>query len=212
MARMEGPLEPALLAEVTARAKKQIRARMRHLRKSHPGRVLAQKSENLAQRLIGQLTDEESVALFWPLIDRGEVDIRPVDAALRARGCQVYYPFMDPQPDGGYRTGFRLTRTSAELADLGQGFWEPPREAKVAARGDVTAVVVPALAADGRGHRIGYGAGYYDATLRDLCPPARTIVVVYDFQLLAELPSEPHDVPCDLIVTDQREVVVEAFP
>jgi len=63
---------------------------------------------------------------------------------------------------------------------------------------------VPALAVASSGHRLGYGSGFYDATLPDFCPPALSIVVAYDFQLLAELPVSAHDIACDIVVTDAR--------
>ena len=88
----------------------------------------------------------------------------------------------------------------------GQKFAEPPRDAKVASRGDVDVVLVPALAVSPEGHRLGQGVGFYDATLPDLAPPALTIIVGFSFQLLAELPLEPHDFECDAVVTD-REII-----
>ena len=100
------------------------------------------------------------------------------------------------------RTGFRLTTPPSELVERGRGFHEPPPDAPEAQRGDIDLVVVPALAVAVTGHRIGYGAGYYDATLPDVRPPALAVIVAFDFQLLAELPSEADDVACDLVVTD----------
>ena len=50
-------------------------------------------------------------------------------------------------------------------------------------------VVVPALAVAADGHRVGYGIGFYDATLPDVCPPAAAVMVAFGFQLLAEVPS-----------------------
>jgi 5-formyltetrahydrofolate cyclo-ligase len=67
---------------------------------------------------------------------------------------------------------------------------------------------VPALAVSPDGHRLGYGAGFYDATLPDFRPPGTAIAVVFDFQVLVELPVLSHDVACDVIVTDRRSLVV----
>jgi 5-formyltetrahydrofolate cyclo-ligase len=73
----------------------------------------------------------------------------------------------------------------------------------------VDLVLVPALAVAPSGHRLGYGAGFYDSLLPDVCPPAKALAVAYDFQLLVEVPTLPHDVPCDFIVTDAREIAIE---
>jgi len=192
--------------EVTARAKKQIRARMKALRGGHSMASLQKRSEALVVRLLHEteVLEAGGIALFWPMEGRGEIDLRLLDHNLRKRGTRLYYPYMDPQPGGGYQTGFRLAETDESLEERGRGFLEPPPEAPVAKPGDVDLVLVAALAADAHGMRIGYGAGYYDATLGDVCPPARSWIVAYQFQLLAELPAEPHDRACDVIFTDQK--------
>lgn len=203
---MDVDLDPRLRAELVGRAKKQIRARMRAIRGGHPSAALAQRSRAIVENLLLHPTvaAARSVALFWPLLERGEVDLRALDENLRQRGVALYYPFMDPRPEGGYSTGFRRTISIEDLQDRGQRFFEPLPGGEPARAGDIDVVIVPALAADLRGYRIGYGAGYYDATLADVCPPAKSIIVAYHFQMLAELPFEEHDVACDFVVTDEK--------
>ncbi len=198
-------LDPELLASITGRAKRQIRARMRAIRQAYPEQVVASKSAALVQRLLDMplVQNARSVALFVAMRERREVDLQPLAEQLLARGTALYYPFMDPT-EKGFRTGFRRVDTLLDLCDRGRRFAEPPPDAPQAERGDIDVVVVPALAVSADGHRIGYGAGYYDATLPDVAPPAQAIVVAFDFQLLAELPHEPHDRPGNWIVTDKR--------
>ncbi len=106
--------------------------------------------------------------------------------------------------EGGFSTGFRQVASVTELAERGQRFFEPPPEAPAAARGEIDLLVVPALAASADGHRLGYGSGFYDATLPDFCPPASAVVVVFHFQLLGELPVTDNDVASNVVVTDRR--------
>ena len=91
-----------------------------------------------------------------------------------------------------------------QLEQRGRKFLEPPPNLPMAKRGDIDLVVVPAVAVAANGHRLGYGSGFYDAPLPDVCPPATLLAVVFDFQLLGELPVEEHDVPVHIIATDQR--------
>jgi len=142
-----------------------------------------------------------SLALFWPL--SREVDLRALDERARALGKVVYYPVMDPSAQG-FTTGFALSTSSAELAQGRSRFLEPPASAPRAQRAEIDLVIVPALAVGADGNRLGYGGGFYDVTLPDFMPPATGLVVAYDFQLLAEIPTLPHDVPCQWIVTDAR--------
>lgn len=61
-------------------------------------------------------------------------------------------------------------------------------------------IVVPAVAYDRNGNRVGRGKGYYDRLLRRT--KAMTIGVAYDFQLMDEIDTEPHDVPVDIVITE----------
>jgi 5-formyltetrahydrofolate cyclo-ligase len=90
------------------------------------------------------------------------------------------------------------------MQTLGFGFREPSLADPEVGRGELDAIVVPALAADPRGHRIGYGAGHYDRTLPRFAPPAVSVAVVFDFQLVAEVPSLGADVAVDWVATDTR--------
>jgi 5-formyltetrahydrofolate cyclo-ligase len=62
-------------------------------------------------------------------------------------------------------------------------------------------VLVPALAVDGLGNRIGYGKGYYDAFLSEV--KSCKIVPLFAKQVVDGIPSEPHDVPVDILVTEE---------
>ncbi len=68
-------------------------------------------------------------------------------------------------------------------------------------------VIVPALAVDRRGVRLGRGAGFYDRSLPGCNPGARLIAVVRDDELLDELPAEPHDVAMTDALTPRRGVI-----
>jgi 5-formyltetrahydrofolate cyclo-ligase len=71
----------------------------------------------------------------------------------------------------------------------------------VDAVGVADVLVVPALAVDRRGNRLGQGGGGYDRALRQTDPAALTIAVVYDEELLDEVPTELHDVAVRAVVT-----------
>jgi 5-formyltetrahydrofolate cyclo-ligase len=194
-------------AALAKQARREIRRKMRALRQALPASAIAERSARIVERVMAleAFQSARSVALFWPIVSRGEVDLVGLDLRARAANKQVFYPFMDPTPDG-HRTGFRRVANPHELADRGNGFAEPGPGLPQAARGDVELVIVPALAVAENGHRLGYGAGFYDATLPDVCPPAQSAVVAFSFQLLAELPPNDTDVvPC-WVVTDERTI------
>jgi 5-formyltetrahydrofolate cyclo-ligase len=178
---------------------------MRSLRAAHPEAQRAERSRAAVERILAlpEFVAAKGVALFWPLAGRQELDLRDLDAAARARDKAVYYPYLEPR-ESAFETGFRRVFAASELAERGHRFSEPPPDAPRAARGDIDLVIVPALAVASTGHRLGYGLGFYDATLPDFCPPASSVAVAFDFQLLAELPVSERDVACTLLVTDAR--------
>jgi 5-formyltetrahydrofolate cyclo-ligase len=74
--------------------------------------------------------------------------------------------------------------------------------------GEIEAILVPAVAFDRRGYRIGYGGGYYDRFLPKV-PRAVKIGVAFASQIIEEIPVDSHDLPVDMIVTE-REVIVSS--
>jgi 5-formyltetrahydrofolate cyclo-ligase len=139
------------------------------------------------------------VALFWPIEEQHEVDLRPLEARLRARGVRVAFPAMDA---GTGEMAFRFVEDPDQMQEHGFGFREPRPHEPEAQELDV--IVAPALAVDPAGHRIGYGAGYYDRALPRYVPPAVAIAVAYDYQLVAEVPATATDVAVAWVVTDVR--------
>jgi len=205
------PVDPRLYAELAGRAKVQLRKRMRALRTAYPAAALAARSARIVDRLVRlpEIAQSHAVALFFPILEYREIDLRDLDAQLRVAQKDVFYPGVAPSPGGGRASEMRLTASLADLAPRGSRFAEPPPDARAATRGTLDALIVPALAVSATGHRLGYGSGFYDATLPDFRPPACAVVVAYDFQLLAELPVFPHDVACDIVVTESRTIVVD---
>jgi 5-formyltetrahydrofolate cyclo-ligase len=191
------------LDDLKHRAKRHLRQRMRALRGAIPALARGDRSRAIAQRVLGlpEIARADSVALFFPMDEKGEVDLRAVDEHCRAHGARVYYPHA---PRGKESAGFRLLETLSDLAEAGHGFLEPPEDAPEARPGEIDVIIVPALAVSETGHRLGYGGGFYDALVPHFSPPAVTIVVAYDFELLAELPTHDWDVACDIVVTDAR--------
>lgn len=85
-----------------------------------------------------------------------------------------------------------------------------PRMVRPVPADALQAVVVPALAADRRGHRVGYGAGFYDRFLAGITVP--TFVLAYDFQLIPQVPNEPTDVPVSFVVTEEEVIPTRNLP
>lgn len=126
-----------------------------------------------------------------------EPDSGPLIADLLARGAEVIVPVVVSDTDLAW---VQYTGES-ELRPGALGIAEPVGERLgPEALASVDVVVLPALAVDRSGHRLGRGAGYYDRALAD--HRGVRCAVVYASELLAEVPHEPHDVPVHLVLTD----------
>ncbi|MCY4231876.1 MAG: 5-formyltetrahydrofolate cyclo-ligase [Alphaproteobacteria bacterium] len=130
------------------------------------------------------------IAGYWPV--RREIDPRPLLLALGARGRLIALPVTGPR---GAVLEFRLWRPGDMLTPGPFGLWEPtgpPAEPDV--------LLVPLLAFDACGNRLGYGGGYYDRTIA--ATGALAIGAAYAAQKVEAVPVGPHDRPLAGIVTE----------
>lgn len=183
------------------KAKAVLRQRASALRRTIPMEAIIERSRLICERVanLPEVIGARSVALFYPMENKHEVDLRPLDKVLRDRNARVAYPTID----GETRVmTFRFTHALSDVIPREMMFAEPPHDAEEATALDV--IVVPALQVDGSGNRIGYGAGFYDRTLVRYLPGATAIIVAFDFQLISEVPVTKGDVACPFVITDKR--------
>ena len=136
------------------------------------------------------------VSGFWPM--RSEVDVRPMMFALREGGARLCLPAILDK----HTIVFRELVRGAPMVDMGFGMLGPHDEAEVL---DPDIMLVPLAAFDARGHRIGYGAGYYDRAIARLAEAGRSprlIGIAFDCQQVPEVPDEAHDVVIPEILTE----------
>ncbi|MEV4129098.1 5-formyltetrahydrofolate cyclo-ligase [Nocardia sp. NPDC049707] len=136
---------------------------------------------------VAQLDVPEWVCAYVPV--RGEPGSTAMLTALRTAGARVLLPITGPP--GPLR--WAEFAGPHELQRARFGLLEPSGEVLADAIALAELILVPALAVDRRGVRLGRGAGYYDRTLPAARPTARLIAVVRDDELLDRLPEEPHD-------------------
>lgn len=129
---------------------------------------------------------------------RSEPGTGPLLAALHDRGVEVVVPVSRPD----HTLDWVAHDPAAPLTTGSLGIAEPagPRLGP-GALATCSAAVVPALAVDHAGHRLGRGAGYYDRALADVRSRLPLCALVFTHELLPEVPHEPHDVPVQMAVT-----------
>lgn len=90
--------------------------------------------------------------------------------------------------------------------ELGSFHIEEPQGDSTVDPDDIELMIIPAVAFDRRGNRLGRGKGFYDRLLQST--RATKIGVGYEFQLLDELPAEEHDIPVDMVITQTSTIVI----
>ena len=133
-----------------------------------------------------------AVSGFWPL--PGELDLRPLLLALAGRGHPILLPETTPR---GERLRFRRWRPGATFLPGRWGTVHPDGPEAVP-----DFVLVPLLAWDGAGRRLGYGGGYYDRTLAAL-PGRFRLGCAFACQRVDEVPAGPHDALLDAVATEE---------
>ncbi len=88
--------------------------------------------------------------------------------------------------------------------ELGSFQIEEPTGDDLTDPAEIELIIVPAVAFDRNGNRLGRGKGFYDRLLQTT--RATKIGVGYDFQLIEEIPAEPHDVPMDMVITQRHYI------
>jgi 5-formyltetrahydrofolate cyclo-ligase len=127
-----------------------------------------------------------------------EVETSRIDAAARRTGLVVVYPRVI---ETARSLAFHAV-TADELARTRFGLREPSADAPAMAVTEVAAFVVPGLAFDRAGGRIGWGRGHYDATFAAASPSALRVGLAYECQLVEHVAPEPHDVALHFLVTE----------
>jgi 5-formyltetrahydrofolate cyclo-ligase len=118
--------------------------------------------------------------------------------ALRARGTQVLLPIVREDLDLDFR------EYGGTLLPGPLGTRQPPPGAPTAPLEAAQVVLVPAVAVDTRGHRLGRGGGSYDRALRRIHPSTTLVAVVDDQAIVPDVPVAAHDLSVSVIVTPTR--------
>ena len=192
MTEAQAAASDVVLQAAKAAARKLARAKRASL-------ANAEAPERLAEAMLAQHAPPKGaiIAGYWPMGD--EMDPRPLMLALASRGHAIALPVTPPR---GQPLAFRAWAPGAALRPGPMGTSEPVAGEEL--RPDV--VLVPLLAFDRAGRRLGYGGGYYDRTLAAL-PAAKAIGIGYADQEMAEVPAGPQDMRLPLIATEDSVII-----
>jgi 5-formyltetrahydrofolate cyclo-ligase len=177
--------------------KPELRREMQAKRRALTADAVRDLSARMVAQLLAlpELVGVRIVAVYAAM--QNEIDPAAAVQALRARGVTIVYPRVARD-----HLVFHVTSDPAAFAPSRLGVPEPTADLSQVALADVDLFLIPGLAFDRQGQRVGWGKGYYDHTLA-AAPHATRVGLAYGFQIVTQVPTRPGDEAMDLVVTDE---------
>ena len=173
--------------------KKQLRSIIREKKRAMTPEEIREKSRILMEKLLKTQLYQNAGTIYGYLSYNQEVQTLPILAKALEEGKRVAVPKVY-----GEEMRFLYLEDLSQVAPGYGGIPEPIADSPVAVDPHAL-VLMPGLAFDREGHRIGYGGGFYDRFLAKE-PEHPTVALCYEFQMVENLPVESFDVPVDLVL------------
>ncbi|NPA52424.1 MAG: 5-formyltetrahydrofolate cyclo-ligase [Aquificae bacterium] len=171
-----------------------IRKRLLKIRERYKNKIIDSIKIVRKILLLPEFRKAKAVLLYYP--HKNEVDLRfLINYLLKQNRKSVLLPKVEEKT-------LKIIKIS-NISQLKKGFAgiKEPQGLPVSSK-IIDVAIIPAVAFDIYGYRLGYGSGFYDRFLKD--KKILKIGVAYDFQIQKQLPHDRHDVPVDVIVTPTR--------
>ncbi|TMG86156.1 MAG: 5-formyltetrahydrofolate cyclo-ligase [Betaproteobacteria bacterium] len=199
--------DPAQSANEDMReAKRSIRARVLRVRDAMPADLRASASGAIVAALAARDDFASATTLLLTLPFGSEWDTRPLIEAALERGKRVALPRVN--------AGSRMldlcavTDVASDAANGFRGIPEPGMHCELLPVGAIDWVLVPGVAFDVEGRRIGYGGGYYDRLLALLSSNVRRVAGAFEVQVVDRVPAAEHDLAIEALVTESRSLTI----
>lgn len=191
-------------ADDIQRKKQALRQRVRQRSAAISPEFITAASRQITTRVTGLAEYAKARCVMCYVSLPREVQTHELLHIMRQSGKTVVVPWCE----GEELKLFRF-ETLAELTPGALGILEPPLHLRVnpvrqARAEEIDLVLVPGLAFDRRGGRVGRGKGYYDRFLQRIAPSVPKVGLAFEWQLVDEIPVTPHDVRMDLVVTEKN--------
>ena len=187
-------------------AKLALRQRTLAARDSLPPEARAAASDAIFARVLAipEYTNARAVLLTFPF--RSEWDTLPLVRAALEDGKTVAIPRVDVKTR--MLDLHSITEPDRDVGAGHRGVPEPGLHCPRIGHAAIDFVLVPGVAFDAQGRRLGYGGGFYDRLLPLLPPQVARVAGAFDLQIVDRVPAAPHDIAVDTIVTESRTLAV----
>jgi 5-formyltetrahydrofolate cyclo-ligase len=195
----DGPVGPALRD-----AKRALREQVLAARDALAAPLRARAALAIADRVARLPSFVAARTVLLTLAFRSEWDTLPLVRAALAAGKTVVLPRVDV--DARMLELRAIRDPVADVAAGYQGIPEPGLHCPAVVHGAIDWVLVPGVAFDAAGRRLGYGGGFYDRLLPLLVPGAARVAGAFDLQVVPRVPAAPHDLAVHAVATETRTI------
>jgi 5-formyltetrahydrofolate cyclo-ligase len=189
-----------------SRRRSDLRSQIRSARRDLEPAARRASDQRIQQRTFEVLAARPPGLVALSMPTDGEADVATLAPALRSAGWTIALPVVGSGDEPTMH--FAVWEDGAELLANRYGIPEPTGGGTVPV-GDLDVVIVPAVAVDPEGHRLGFGAGYFDRALVDRRADSLLVAAVHDAQFVDHVPVDDHDVHVDVVVTPERTIWVD---
>ncbi len=180
-----------------------LRKRILALRRSQSPQAIERKSAGIKRKLLGtaQFSKAEWILFYLALADEVQTE-EMMEESLKL-GKRVAVPLIDAQNNQILIS--RLENPERELETGILGILQPKKNFyRPLEMGKLELVIVPGVAFDKRGNRLGFGRGFYDRFLKKVPDSTKSVALAFELQLVDDTRPRSHDVPVDYIITEKR--------
>lgn len=181
--------------------KKKIRRDVSNKRLKHPKTQIKKQSQIITNTLQKHkiFQNAQKILLYIPI--KNEVDtLELIHKNLRKK--EIHLPRVKDEQ----KISIHKITSFEDLETGSYGIPEPKENCESIRISQLDLIIVPGVAFDVKGMRIGFGKGYYDRLLKNL--KTKKLALAYEFQIKDSLPADPHDQKIDIIITEERTITI----
>lgn len=186
--------------------KKHIRDQILKQRESLDLNIRSQWDESIFNRFISSEFYKKAVTIFAFVSFKSEVDTHRIIKYATEDGKTIYVPKIQSK-----EKGIEIFKIEG-FDQLKKGYFgilEPVEDCVPADKNTIDLILMPGVAFDRLGGRLGYGAGFYDRFLSGMDKKANKIALAYHFQILNRIPVDKYDIPIDGVITEEEIILVD---
>ncbi|SFC42129.1 5-formyltetrahydrofolate cyclo-ligase [Clostridium uliginosum] len=146
---------------------------------------------------------KHSKNLFIYISYESEIETKDIIKKALKDGKNIYIPRIED--DTKVMDVVKIVSLD-NLVENKYGILEPAKDELAVDPNEFDLIIMPGVAFDKTGGRMGYGAGYYDKYLKKIVKPVSKVAFAYDFQVINEVPIDSHDIPINYILTERENI------